>query len=414
MSKGDGKRKLTKQVVQSLQAAEKDIVVHDAEIPGFGVKVTPKGKKVFFYRYRLGGAGSKERKLTIGTFGLVTAEQARDKAKQAAASVQLGGDPVGDQIAKSESAAKAKSVRTLEATLEEYLHSKRDRKSINEVARLLKNDIVPELGDQALAEISSEDLRTIFNQVRERAPGTAANLFAETRGLFSWCLKRGYIEQSPLIKVDKPSSPGARERYLSEREVPAFWRMTERLGSPFGSLLQLLLLTGQRRSEVGEMQWSELNMADRIWHLSGERVKNGKSHDVFLSDQACKIILAQPTQGTKFVFTTNMVSPVSGFSKVANRALQMFREELAMDTLQVAYLPWRWHDLRRTHATLLQSLGFSLDLIERILNHRSGSVGGVVGVYQKHEFKKERAEAAQKLAEHVRDLMEATICAQSQ
>jgi integrase len=149
----------------------------------------------------------------------------------------------------------------------------------------------------------------------------------------------------------------------------------------------LLILTGQRRGEVAGMRWDEI--AGDIWTLPKERTKNGKAHSVPVSRQAAAIVAASPHIGD-FVFSINAASPVVGFVNPKRR----------IDTL-AGFADWRLHDLRRTAASGMARLGVNLPVIERILNHVSGSFAGIVGVYQRHEFADEKRAALQLWADHV-------------
>src|SRR5262249_56811672 len=150
---------------------------------------------------------------------------------------------------------------------------------------------------------------------------------------------------------------------------------------------QLLALRGQRRDEVGQMRWSEVDLEKRLWTLPPERVKNRKPHEVPLSEAALATLKGLPRiDGSSFVFTFSGASPATGFSKA----------KLKFDALLPADMPaWRLHDLRRTCASGLARLGIKLPVIEKVLNHSSGSFAGIVGVYQKHSFASEKAAALQ-------------------
>jgi integrase len=179
---------------------------------------------------------------------------------------------------------------------------------------------------------------------------------------------------------------------LSDHELRLVWRATEAIGWPFGSMVRLLLLTGQRRNEVARMQWIELDLERGLWTLPRERVKNDRPHTVPLSPLVVSIIKSLPRIAGQYVFTTNGETASSGYS-VAKRRL---------DAQLPADMPaWRWHDLRRTLASGLARLGVNLPVIEKILNHISGSFGGIVSVYQHHDFADEKRQALEAWSDHV-------------
>ncbi len=176
---------------------------------------------------------------------------------------------------------------------------------------------------------------------------------------------------------------------LSANEIRAFWKVIERLGWPFDPIYRLLLLTGQRREEVAGMRWEELDLDRAIWTIPAERAKNKLAHTVDLSPQVVAILDNLPLMSEGLVFTTTGNTPVSGFSKVKARLDKDIRSELGRE-LEA----WRNHDLRRTMATLMgEELEIDPGVIERILNHVSGSQSGLQGVYQRQQYKAKRKAA---------------------
>jgi integrase len=193
--------------------------------------------------------------------------------------------------------------------------------------------------------------------------------------------------------IRAPNPETSRDRILTDDELKAVWRGAAKEGYPFGAILQLLILTGQRRGEVGGMMWSELDLEAGTWSLPRERVKNDRRHEVPLSRQALAIFKNVPRIGDKYVFTLSGTAPYNGW-----KAKERIEEA-------VGIAPWTVHDLRRTAASRMAKLGVSLVVIEKILNHVSGSLAGIVGVYQRHEFAEEKRAALQRWADHVEQLV---------
>ena len=192
-----------------------------------------------------------------------------------------------------------------------------------------------------------------------------------------------------------------RDRVLTDRELAAVYRAAGEIGWGFGAMVQLLALTGQRRNEVAGMQWDELDLRAKTWTIPKERAKNAEGHIVPLSPQAVAIIEALPRiVGSPYVFTTTGTSCISGFSK----------GKAELDAM-VKLPAWRLHDLRRTVATGMAKLGVDLPVIERVLNHVSGSFAGIVGVYQKHKYQDEMRKALDAWAAHVAGLKRIAIAA---
>ncbi len=177
------------------------------------------------------------------------------------------------------------------------------------------------------------------------------------------------------------------------------WNAAEGDGWPFGPLVKLLVLTGQRLSEVGGMHWQEVDLEHRMLVLPPERVKNGERHEVPLSDAAVKIIEALPHMTKGFVFTTTRDTAVSGFSRAKDRLDAAVKASLTKGAKSPEH--WTFHDLRRTMASGMARLGIQLPVIEKVLNHSSGSFRGIVGVYQRHSFAEEKRTALAAWASHV-------------
>ena len=168
------------------------------------------------------------------------------------------------------------------------------------------------------------------------------------------------------------------------------------MGGAFGAIIQMLILTAQRRNEVSEMTWSELDLDGNQWEIPGARTKNEKPHFVHLSDQARAVLSAIPNTGA-FVFTSNGKTPFSGFSKSKSR----------LDDLS-GVTDWRLHDIRRTVTSGIAQLGIAPHIADKILNHQSGTISGVAAVYQRHEFLDERKTALDAWGNHVQSLLDKT------
>ena len=167
------------------------------------------------------------------------------------------------------------------------------------------------------------------------------------------------------------------------------------LGYPYGSIVLLLILTGQRRNEVSGMKWSELDADAGFWSMAAERTKNGHAHQIPLLPMAAEILAGLPRQNPTFLFPARGNSDVSfsGFSKLKSR----LDDASGVDN-------WTLHDLRRTTATGLASLGIALHVVEKLLNHVSGSFGGVAGIYNRFQYVPEMRDALTKWEAHLQAL----------
>jgi integrase len=205
---------------------------------------------------------------------------------------------------------------------------------------------------------------------------------------------------------------------LGDDELRLVLRASNAIGYPFGPMIWLLALTGQRRREVAAMEWGELTLAGGkpVWSLSAVRTKNSRAHDVPLAPAAVRILeaiprIAEQNGAARFVFTTTGKTPCSGFSRVkANLDRQMLtiarRESEAKGggLAEVKSQPWPVHDLRRTMASGMARLGVTLPVIERTLNHVSGSFAGIVSIYQRHDFADEKRQALERWADFLTQL----------
>jgi integrase len=196
---------------------------------------------------------------------------------------------------------------------------------------------------------------------------------------------------------------------LDDRELSLVWRASENIGVPHNNIVKLLILTGARKSEVSDLPWQEiadLNQAGRaVWNLPALRAKNKHPLTVPLAPGAVAILRAMPqfarrSGETDYVFG---VKAPSGFSN-AKKALDC---EIMRLNNGKPIEGWVFHDLRRSFVTGLARLGVELHVIERIVNHVSGTFGGIVSVYQKHKFESEMREALNKWADHI-DLIVST------
>ena len=259
-----------------------------------------------------------------------------------------------------------------------------------EIERQLKVEINPKIGHKQIGEITKDNILKLVEEIVDRgSPTTGNRVFATLRQIFNWALDRDLITVSPMPKR-APAPETRRDRVVSDQEIKLAWQAFEQLGPPFGAIGKLLLLTGARRDEIAEGAWSEIDLESRTWTIPAARTKNGEPHEIPLSDAAVEILKSLPrVEGkARFVFTTNGRTPVSGFSK-ARQAI-----DAAVAHSAGATVPrWTLHDLRRTAATNLQKLGTRFEVTEAVLNHRSGSRGGVSGIYQRHAWSAEKRQA---------------------
>jgi len=388
--------RLTKSAIDSLPTTKSDIVYWDASSPGFGVKVTPKGRKVFIVLYRTGGAGSKLRKYTIGPYGRVTLHQARGAAQKIFAARLEGRDPAAEKREAKRRIVADRVEDLLETFISQRLSQNR---SAGEIARLLRRVVGKTWAGRSIHEITKRDVVEIVIAIEQRGAPVAANKTLKSiKAFLRWCVGRAVLDQSPAEGVPLPAKEVARDRVLDDQELAQVILAARQIGGAYGGIVELLALAGQRREEVARMAWEELDLARRIWTIPKSRTKNAKAHVVHLSEQALAVFKQLERRGL-LVFSLSGTKPFQGFSK-AKREL----DQLSGVT------GWRIHDLRRTCVSGMARLGVAPHVADKILNHQTGTISGVAAVYQRHEFLAERKSALDKWGSHIGELL--TECLQ--
>jgi integrase len=297
-----------------------------------------------------------------------------------------------DPLAEREAEADAQPEITFAVAVDRYIAHKRavwKPGSFAQINHHLNNQAKP-LHKLALAEVSRLRIANLLDEIEKEDGPIACNrtrtsLFA----IFEWLTKRGLFEgANPVAGTDRAAEGRGRERVLSGPELAPLWAA---LGDDrFSNIVRLLLLTGQRRNEIGKLRWSEVDFDRAMLVLPPERVKNGRTHEVPLSPQALAILrrLPQsPKRNDDLVF-----SRFSGWS-VAKAELDK--------ALPKAMPHWTLHDLRRTCATGMAELGVLPHIIEACLNHISGHKAGVAGTYNRARYLPEMRTALELWANHV-------------
>ena len=368
--------RLTVKSVEAIQGSAERREIPDSFMRGLYLVVQPSGSKSWAVRYRYGG---RSRKHTVGSYPVFDLKAARDSAGSLLRAVSEGRDP------------EQRRSGSVEDVVAQFLrrHCKEYRpRSLKETERLLRLNVLESWHGRRIDAITRADVRTMLGRIK--APVTANRVHSITRKLFNWAVENDIIASSPVAGVRPPSQETSRDRVLTDDELRKIWRAVPE--GPFGAILKLAILTGQRRSEVSGMEWAEID--GTTWTLPKERTKNGRQHEVPLSRQATAILKKLPRISDRFIFSLNSTTPFNGFSKSKARFDRA-----------VKIPDWTIHDLRRTTASGMAKLGVSLVVIEKVLNHVSGSLAGIVGVYQRHEFADEKRAALQQWADYVERLV---------
>ncbi len=395
---------LTAKAIENFKPGEARREIADGLLPGLYYVLQPSGKASWACRYRINGTS---RKLTLGQHPAIDLKTARELARAALAKVARGADPGADKKA-SRAAAHVPVNDLVEVIAARFIsqHARRNMKarSAKEADRLMQREIVGQWRGRRLSQIARGDIHMVLDAIVERGSPVQANrVLATFRTMCRWAVERGLIDTNPCTGIRAPAVETGRDRVLSDEELQAVWRASEALSQPYREFVQLLILCGQRRSEVGELKWSEIDLEAKLWVLPKERAKNGCQHEIPLSDSAVEILRAVPRiAGSEYVFTLSGQLPIQGFYLIKKR----------LDDLLPPDTPgWTLHDLRRTFASGMARLGINLPVIEKLLNHVSGSFAGIVGIYQRHSFSDEKRAAMQAWARHVASIVAGTTAA---
>ncbi len=374
--------------------------VPDGGLPGLYIIIQPSGRKSWAVRYR---HGAKTRKLTLSPgYPALGLADARQRAGEELRKASEGADPAGEKRLRRVVPDPGRDLvsNVVGDFLKRHVVNARWR---HEVERMLTREVLPTWGERRIQDITRRDVIDLLDGLTDRGVGTMTNrVFSVVRKLCNWSIERDILTTSPCAGLRPPVPEVSRDRVLDDDELRWLWKAAVGLSYPFGPLVQLLALTGQRKSEVGDAGWSEFNLGERRWTIPKERAKNGNPHDVPLSDQALVIVEALPRIKGRvgYLFTTTGESPVSGFSRAKDNLdkamLAIARgeaEERGDDPDEVTIPDWRLHDIRRTVASGMARLAINLPVIEKVLAHTSGSFAGIVGVYQRHSFAAEKGTA---------------------
>ena len=367
------------------------IELFDSTLPGFGVRVTSSGVRSFFVMTRVRGT---LKRVTLGNHPTLKLADARTAAREAMAMARLGNDP-----SAVKRAARRPAERPVEQVIEDYIaraQKARGRRSWPEVERSLTRELAPWRG-RPIESITRADVLELLDAIVDRGSPAMANLLLRhLKHFLGWCLERGLIEVSPAAAIRAPAEMRSRDRVLTEVELAAVWTACDTLGWPFGPLVRLLILTGQRRNEVAGMRWCDIDLQQRVWTLPRELTKSDRAHVVPLSDPAVEIIATLPRLG-ELVFPASRAgssNAVSGFSRAKARLdaemLRLLRKDASEHGQHAAGIelkPWRLHDLRRTAASGMAKLGAPPHVIGHALNHApAASLGQLGAIYVRHDY----------------------------
>lgn len=370
-----------------LPSGKPQVTKWDDELPGFGVRVGAKARVwIIQYRNKLG----QSKRETVGKVGLLSATEARKAAADMLSRVRLGVDP-HEERKKAKVAAGA----TIGSQIGPYLEARAPEISASyhaDLTRYLQVHLKP-LHRTPIAELTQADVHELIMKLtREIGAHAAGQARAGLSRFYRTMVSAGLAPSNPVADVSRPATKGSRDRVLKDDELKIVWQACAG-EDDFSQIVRLLILSGQRREEVSDMRWDEIDFETATWSLPGERTKNGLPHEVPLSAPMLTILRQRDElrlEGREFVFGRSGRAGFSGFSK----GKRLLDERCPLKTA------WRLHDLRRSFSTGLSRLRVPPHVVEAILNHVSGSKAGVAGIYNRHLYDAEKREALDLWAAH--------------
>jgi len=411
--------KLTKAIVGRMQAGAKEQIYFDEEVPGFAVKVLPSGRRVFFFQYRHGGRGGRQRRITLGEFrdppliDTDTVDGARRKAAEHRAATVRGEDPFAAlQTAKAAEIEAARreaqqekdpDPKTVADLATEYLarwaSKKRDGGTADK--RALEKDVLPEIGALAIENVTRRDIVRLLDKITDRgAPIMANRVHALVHRVFNFGLARGLLTISPVVKIGR-SAETPRKRHLSVEEIPVFWRALDaETGEPgaddandhaaceanIKALLRFMLLTARRRSEALFINICELDLKQGLWCIPEDRTKNGLEFLLPLPPAALKILEeVGADERTGYYFISGRTGQPYEPRSIDHACRDLFLPRTRKRTNGKEAPPKPVlagmerivpHDLRRTASTHMRAIGISREDVKFLLGHAERDVLG--------------------------------------
>ena len=391
--------KLTKPSIErlALPPGKSEAIFFDDDVPGFGLRLRAGGSRTFIVQYALGG---RQRRMTIGAAKILDAPKARQTARNLLAKVRLGHDPAAD---RAEARGRA-SDEVFGDVVGRFLARQERRlrpRSYVDVKRYLEQYWKP-LHSIHLARISRATVAARLGKIAdEHGPVSADRARAALSSFFAWAIGEGLCDTNPVIGTNKHfDGAKSRDRVLADRELAIIWHALP--DSDYGEIVKLLILTGQRREEIGALRRPEVDLEETVITLPPDRTKNGRPHEVPLSKLALAIVKSRPPRaGRDFLFGDG---PRNGSDRQGG--FQGWSKSKAALDKQAVIGPWRLHDVRRTVATRMAELGVQPHVIEAVLNHISGHKAGVAGIYNRSSYAPEKRTALELWGKHVQLLIE--------
>ena len=381
-------------------------VYEKADRDGLSIRVSPKGKITFQYRYRFDGAACRAR---YGNYPDTSLAEARERHREARQLLDRNINPIAHW---RELEAIRRQADTVEDLCLEWLnnYAYRHRRRPDTPERTIKVDVIPQIGQLTLDSLNRRIIsREVLQPIVDRGSPTQANeTLTLIKQIFQYGVEHGYMEFSPCAGMSKKNVGGeqkSRDRYLNDNEIAAVWNQLDTAVSskPISLAIKLLLLTGQRRGEINKAKWRDISFEERLWKIPAENAKNGREHRVWLSDCALELFvgLRELSFGSEWVLSSPQKPDLPITERVITRAVARGQDDFGI-------AKWTPHDLRRTVATKMNELGVAPHVVEKILNHQ---MEGVMATYNRHDYWEESIAAWQLWSER---LFSICICSNGQ
>ena len=391
------KARISKRVVDGLAHGDS---VSDTEIMGFIVRRLKSGTVTYGYRYRNGGG--RQRWLPLGLHGQITPDQGRELAKRRAGEVAKERDPAAERQAKRASATNIVNA-VLDSFLERY--ARKQLRSAAEIERTFDRLVRPRIGSRSVYDLSRRDVVEMLDAIEDNnGPVMADRTKAYLSKALNWWAVRDDKFTPPLVRgmARTKAKERARSRTLDDQEIRDLWHALDEAPVPacYPALVRTLLLTGQRRGDVADMAWHEID--DAVWTIPAERYKTKVDQVVPLPTAVLGLI---GDRRAGFVFSSDGGKrPFGGFSK-SGKALGRALARLRKREKRKPMPHWTLHDLRRTARSLMSRAGVQGDVAERVLGH---VVPGVRGVYDRHRYTEEKRDALERLVSLIERILRPT------
>ena len=362
--------KITKSVVDRLQPGS---MVWDTTTVGFGARRQLRHVH-YLLRYRLHG---RQKFISIGKHGMWTPDTARNEARRLLGLVAQKVDPASERPSPTE---------TFGNEIERYLARKSGvlrPRSMVEITRHLQVQC-KSIHHLPSGKIDRRTIALALDEVEQQSGPVSRNrVRSSLSAFFSFAVMEGLVDVNPTSGTRKATEINGRDRVLSTAELTAI--LSALSSDPFSEIIRLLILSGQRRSEIGGLRWSEINLDNGLIVLPPERCKNHRQHELPISSQA-KAILERQTRRNEFVFGCEFTS--------------WARAKANLDQRLNGMAPWTLHDIRRSAITHMGELGVLPHILEAVANHVSGHRAGVAGIYNRARYQDEMRAALQNWADY--------------